>query len=98
MPSFIAESYLPRSRRADAASLAERARQAAETLAGTGRDVAYLRSAFLPEDELCLHWFAAWGAETRSCCGGGLVLVDEAAEQVASLHPKFWRLRVGPRG
>jgi hypothetical protein len=59
MPNFIAESYLPRSRRADAASLAERARQAAETLAGTGREVVYLRSAFLPDDELCLHWFAA---------------------------------------
>jgi hypothetical protein len=59
MPNFIAESYLPRSRRADSATLAERARQAAETLAGRGRDVAYLRSAFLPEDELCLHWFSA---------------------------------------
>ena len=59
MPSYIAESYLPRSRRADVPSLAEQARRAAETLAATGREVAYLRSAFLPEDELCLHWFAA---------------------------------------
>lgn len=59
MPSFIAESYLPQSRRADLQSLAERARRAAETLAGNGRDVTYLRSAFLPEDELCLHWFTA---------------------------------------
>ena len=59
MPSFLAESYLSRSRLADAASLAERARRAAETLAGSGREVTYLRSAFLPEDELCLHWFSA---------------------------------------
>jgi hypothetical protein len=40
-------------------ALAERMRRASETLAGTGRDVEYLRSAFVPEDELCLHWFAA---------------------------------------
>jgi hypothetical protein len=59
MPGFIAESYLPRTRRAEVPSLSERARQAAETLAGRGWEVAYLRSAFLPEDELCLHWFNA---------------------------------------
>jgi hypothetical protein len=63
MPSFIAESYLPRSRRAEVPSLAERARRAAETLAGNGCDVAYLRSAFLPEDEMCLHWFDASSSE-----------------------------------
>jgi NAD(P)-dependent dehydrogenase (short-subunit alcohol dehydrogenase family) len=34
----------------------------------------------------------AWGAETRSSCrGGDLVLVDEAAEQVATVHVKGLR-------
>lgn len=59
MPSYIAESYLSRTRRADLSSLATRARDAAQALAGEGQDVAYFRSAFVPEDEVCLHWFLA---------------------------------------
>jgi hypothetical protein len=35
-----------------------------------------------------------WGAETRSSCGGQLVLVDEAAEQVATTHLKSVRRRL----
>jgi len=38
----------------------------------------------------------ARGAEIRSsCCGGDLVFVDEAAEQVASPHSQILRIRVG---
>jgi hypothetical protein len=59
MPSYIVESYLSRTRRADLPSLATRARDAAHALAIEGQDVAYLRSAFVPEDEVCLHWFIA---------------------------------------
>jgi FMN reductase len=34
----------------------------------------------------------AWGAETRSSCrGGDVVLVDESAEQVAAVHVKSLR-------
>jgi hypothetical protein len=62
MPSYIAESYLSRSRRGDLSSLATRAREAAQALAKEGQDVAYLRSAFVPEDEVCLHWFIASSA------------------------------------
>ena len=59
MPSYIAESYLSRARRAELASQATRARDAAQALAEKGQDVAYLRTAFVPEDEVCLHWFIA---------------------------------------
>ena len=59
MPSYIAESYLSRTRRAELASQAARARGAAIALAAEGLDVAYLRSAFVPEDEVCLHWLIA---------------------------------------
>ena len=59
MPSYIAESYLSRTRRAELASQATRARDAAIALAAEGLEVAYLRSAFVPEDEVCLHWFIA---------------------------------------
>ena len=59
MPSYIAESYLSRARRAELSWQATRARDAATALAGEGQGVAYLRSAFVPEDEVCLHWFIA---------------------------------------
>ena len=59
MPSYIAESYLSRARRDELASQAARARDAAQALSAEGHDVAYLRTAFVPEDEVCLHWFIA---------------------------------------
>jgi hypothetical protein len=59
MPSYIAESYLSRTRRAELSSQVTRARNAASALASGGQAVAYLRSAFVPEDEVCLHWFIA---------------------------------------
>jgi hypothetical protein len=41
----------------------------------------------------------SWGAETRSSRGGGdVVLVDEAAEQVAATHMKFERRRLSSDG
>jgi hypothetical protein len=45
MPSYVAESYLPRTRR-DPSSPGTQARDAAQALAGHGQDIAYLRSAF----------------------------------------------------
>jgi hypothetical protein len=59
MPSYIAESYLARTRSGELSSQATRARDAALALAGGGQEVVYLRSAFVPEDEVCLHWFIA---------------------------------------
>ena len=59
MPSYIAESYLARTRGGELPSLSTRARDAAQALASEGQAVAYLRTAFVPEDEVCLHWFIA---------------------------------------
>ena len=59
MPSYIAESYLSRSHRGELRSLTARVRAAARALAEEGREVACLRSAFVPEDEVCLLWFVA---------------------------------------
>jgi hypothetical protein len=59
MPSYIAESYLSRSRHGELASQATRARDAAHALAAEGQEVVCLRSAFVPEDEVCLYWFIA---------------------------------------
>jgi hypothetical protein len=59
VPSYIAESYLALARRGELASLASRARAAATALTEQGHEVAYLRCAFVPEDEVCLLWFSA---------------------------------------
>jgi hypothetical protein len=73
MPNYLVESYLARSRGRDLQDLAARARQAAEALAREGKDVKYLRSSFLPEDEVCLHWFEA----------PSYALVGEAAQRAS---------------
>jgi len=73
MPSYLVESYLARGRAGEVRELARRAREAADALACSGKDVTYLRSSFVPEDEVCLHWFAASSAE----------VVDEVAQRAA---------------
>jgi hypothetical protein len=50
---YLVETYTPRSRRDTAAAAAERVSVAAAAAAR----VTYLRTLFLREDELCLHFF-----------------------------------------
>ena len=58
MPTFLVESYLPRSAGAlDDAPAA--ARRAAELAAEEGVAVRYLRTTILPSDETCFHLFEA---------------------------------------
>lgn len=64
MPSYLIESYLPRSRAGELASVVNRLLDAAATLTAEGTHVRYLRSTFLPTDELCLHLLEAESAET----------------------------------
>ena len=59
MPSYLVECYLPRSRSGELSETATRARSAAEALAAEGARVRYVRSAFLPCDEVFLHTFEA---------------------------------------
>ncbi len=59
MPDYCLELYLADGSRAALAEAAGRARAAAESFGGRGRTVGYLRSTYLPEDETCLHFFAA---------------------------------------
>ena len=59
MPSYLVESYVPRVRVGELDGLRGRAREAAEGLAREGNDVRYVRSSFLPEDEMWLLWFDA---------------------------------------
>ena len=59
VPSYLVESYVPRVRVAQIDGLAGRARAAAEDLVREGSDIRYVRSSFLPEDEMWLLWFEA---------------------------------------
>jgi hypothetical protein len=64
--SYLAESYLPRIRRAELRDAARRARLAAEALAEEGVRVRHVRTSFLPDDEVCLHLFEAPSADAVS--------------------------------
>ncbi|HEY1511198.1 MAG TPA: hypothetical protein VGF93_19475 [Solirubrobacteraceae bacterium] len=69
MPSYLVESYVPRVRVGEIDGLTIRAREAAEGLAREGNDVRYLRSSFLPEDEMWLLWFDAPTPELVGAAG-----------------------------
>jgi hypothetical protein len=62
MPSYLIESYLPRSRCRELPAVVSRLQRATETLTAEGTDVRHLRSTFLPTDELCLHLIEAESA------------------------------------
>ena len=62
MPSYLIESYLPRSRAGELQGMVDRLRRAAQSLAAEGVQVRHLRSTFVPGDELCLHLLEAGSA------------------------------------
>jgi hypothetical protein len=76
MPSYLIESYLPRSRSGELAAVVSRLQSATETLTAEGRNVRHLRSTFLPTDELCLHLLEAESAATVG-----------AASRLAAIEP-----------
>jgi hypothetical protein len=73
MPSYLVESYVPHFRSGELPEAASRAREAAQALTAEGAQVRYLRSTFLPSDELCLHLFEAdsadWAGEASRRAG-----------------------------
>jgi hypothetical protein len=64
MPSYLIESYLPRSHSGGLRAMVERLRRATESLTAEGTQVRHLRSTFVPDDELCLHLLEAESAAT----------------------------------
>jgi hypothetical protein len=59
MPSYLVETYVPRARADDAHDVARRARAVAEAMSREGTAVRYIRTAFVPADETCFHFFEA---------------------------------------
>jgi len=60
---YLVELYLPRRDEATLADAAMRAGAVSDQLASEGKQVRYLRTIFVPEDELCFHLYEAQAAD-----------------------------------
>ena len=60
---YLVELYVPRRAQATLADAADRARLASEHLANEGKHVRYLRTIFIPQDEICFHLYEAQAAD-----------------------------------
>ena len=59
MPSYLVETYLPRSRVGERTAGEQRARSAADELTRGSTRVRFERSIHVPEDEICFYVFDA---------------------------------------
>jgi hypothetical protein len=59
VPSFLVETYVPRSAADGRRRTARALRSAAAELSSEGTTVRYVRTTFLPDDETCFHLFEA---------------------------------------
>jgi hypothetical protein len=59
MDHYLVELYLPRRDEAALADAAMRARAASEQVTSEGKHVRYLRTIFVPQDEICFHLYEA---------------------------------------
>jgi hypothetical protein len=59
VPSYLVETYLARGRAGERSARERRARSAAEELTEGRASVAFDRSIYIPEDEICFFVFAA---------------------------------------
>jgi hypothetical protein len=69
MTGFLAELYLSRTDPEGAGGTAARARSAARRAARHGRALRYVRTTFVPDDELCFVLFEGDAAETVAEAG-----------------------------
>jgi hypothetical protein len=60
---YLVELYLPRRDEAALADATMRARAASEQVTNEGRHVRYLRTIFVPQDEICFHLYEAQAAD-----------------------------------
>lgn len=81
MPTFLVESYLPRSADALAESSAH-ARRAAAVAAG-GLSIQYVRTTIVGADETCFHVFDASSLDELEAALAGVDLVADRISEVA---------------
>jgi hypothetical protein len=87
MPSYLIESYLPRSRSGELGAVVERLRRATDSLTAEGAPVRHLRSTFIPGDELCLHLFEAESAAAAGEASRRAAIEPARAVQAVSDAP-----------
>jgi hypothetical protein len=63
MQSYLAEAYVARSRAAELRAHERRARAATRELTRNGTPIRFVRSVFVPADEICFYVFEAASAE-----------------------------------
>ena len=85
MKLFLVEVYLPRARADELSESIPRQLRASASAADAS--VQYLRSTFVPEDEVCFHWFEAESADAVRVAGERAALtfdrIAEATEAVS---------------
>jgi hypothetical protein len=85
VPSFLAESYLPRPRASGVRERERRAREAARELTRHGTPVRFVRSIFVPEDEICFFVFDAISADAvEATCARAALRFERVVEAVES--------------
>jgi hypothetical protein len=63
VPTFLVEAYAPGISKQTRGQLEQQARDAVREVAAEGRQISYLTSIFIREDETCFHLFEAASAE-----------------------------------
>lgn len=85
MQSYLAEAYIARPRAGELPAHERRARAAAKELTQQGIPIRFLRSIFVPADEICFYVFEADSAETvGAACKRAALRFERVIEAVDS--------------
>jgi Nickel responsive protein SCO4226-like len=88
MADFLVELYVSRTNQRGLDSVVTRGRDAAEELSRSGTAVRYLRSIFIPADELCFLLFEAASADhVREAARSAGLPFERISEAVTSAEP-----------
>jgi hypothetical protein len=85
LEQYLVELYLPRRAEAALAEAVTRAHVASDDLAGEGKQVRYLRTIFVPSDEICFQLYAAQSANVVSEANLRAQIAYERIVRVVSL-------------
>jgi hypothetical protein len=85
MQSYLAEAYVARARASELRSNERRARAAAKELRQQGTSIRFVRSIFVPGDEICFYVFEAVDAEAvGAACKRAALRFERVVEAVDS--------------
>ena len=83
MAEFLVESYVPRTDADGVAGRSERAREAASAMNREGCSVRFVRSIFVPEEEMAFYVFEAASAdEVRDAAQRAAIEIESVVEAI----------------